>query len=209
MDDTKLAALLSSRLCHDLIGPIGAINNGVELLVDEDDPAMKEQALQLVSDSAVEASHRLQFYRLAFGAASGLGAEIGLGEANRATEGMFTRSKIRVVWPPDDGVPMDKTVVKLLLNLVLVGAAALARGGTLAVSVSRQAGTLRLAVSASGDRARIGEVPATALRGELDESAVDAHNIQPWYTARLASVVGADLAIHAPAEGQVTLSASL
>lgn len=209
MDELKLAALLASRLCHDMVGPIGAINNGVELLADEDDEGMREQALDLVSASAGEAARRLQFYRLAFGAAAGMGAEIGLADARSAAEGLFLSGKVRLDWPPDNGAPLDKTVVKLLLNLVQLGGGTLIRGGTLSVRVAHEAGALRLTVAAAGPRAMLNEDTRAALAGEVPDAGVDAHNVQPWYAARIAASLGGTITARIPEEGRVELSATL
>jgi histidine phosphotransferase ChpT len=170
---------------------------------------MRDQAMELVANSAIEAGRRLQFYRLAFGAAAGMGSEIGLGEARQAAEGLFMQGKVRLVWPPDDGVPVDKAVAKLLLNMVLIGGAALMRGGTLSVQVTRQAGTLRLSVSGAGERAKVNDDVRAALAGEVADEGIDAHNVQPWYTRRLAKGLGSSVDIQAPSEGQVTLSATV
>jgi histidine phosphotransferase ChpT len=136
-----------------------------------------------------------------------MGSEIGLGEARQAAEGLFMQGKIKLVWPPDDGVPVDKAVAKLLLNMVLIGGGALIRGGTLSVQVSRQAGTLRLNVNAAGDRAKVNDDVRAALAGEVPDDAVDAHNVQPWFTRRLAQGLSSDVGVQSPAEGQVALSA--
>ena len=76
-----LAALLCSRVCHDLISPVGAVVNGLEVLEDDNDEETKAFAMNLIKRSAQQASARLQFCRLAFGAAGSVGAMIDLGEA--------------------------------------------------------------------------------------------------------------------------------
>ncbi len=209
MDEMKLAALLSSRLCHDLIGPVGAVNNGVELLADEDDGAMRDQAMDLVANSAQEAGRRLQFYRMAFGAATGMGAEIGLGEARRAAEGLFLQGKVTLNWPPDDGIPVDKSIVKLLLNMVLLTGGALARGGNLNVQLTREAGSLRLRVVADGPKASFSDGHRAVLAGEVSDDQVDAHNVQPWYTLQLAGTLGTAVEFDDSQVDQVELSAAV
>ena len=84
LDPMDLAALLCSRVCHDVISPVGAIVNGLEVLEDEDDPSMRDVALELIKKSARSASARLQFCRLAFGAAGWSG--------RRSTQAMRSRS---------------------------------------------------------------------------------------------------------------------
>jgi len=209
MDEMKLAALLSSRLCHDLIGPIGAVNNGVELLADEDDASMREQAMDLVANSALEAGRRLQFYRMAFGAATGMGAEIGLGEARKAAEGLFMQGKTTLNWPPDDGIPVDKLVVKLLLNMVLLTGGTLARGGNLNVQLTREAGSLRLRVLANGPKASSSDGHRAVLTGVVGADQVDAHNVQPWYTLKLAESLDTSLEIDESQNDEVAVSAAV
>src|SRR5258707_2354551 len=69
MNDLDFAALLVSRVCHDLVSPVGAVVNGLEVLEDETDPAMRADALRLVASSSEQATARLQFARIAFEAA--------------------------------------------------------------------------------------------------------------------------------------------
>src|SRR5450755_247220 len=91
-----LAALLCSRVCHDVISPVGAIINGLEVLEDEKDPAMREVALELIKKSAASASARLQFCRLAYGAAGSVGASIDTGDAETVTRGLINNDKIKL-----------------------------------------------------------------------------------------------------------------
>ena len=179
IDDFELAALLCSRLCHDLIGPVGAIGNGLEVLADEQDEAMREQAMALVSQSAEQATRKLRFYRLAFGAATSGGAD--LAEARRAAEEIFADGKIKLAWPAQS-VPLERPQLKLLLNLVLAGAEALPRGGDLAVDA------LGLAVEARGQNARLSEAAEAALRGGAEAAQAKAAPV--LLAARLAAKLG-------------------
>ena len=179
IDDFDLAALLCSRLCHDLIGPVGAIGNGLEVLEDEQDASMREQALELVGQSAEQAVRKLRFYRLAFGAATGGGADVA--EARRAAEEMFADSKIKLAWP-SDAAPLERPQLKLLMNLVLAGAEALPRGGELTVD------PLGLAVEARGQNARLSDAAEGALRGGGE--AVQAKVAPVLLAARLAQRLG-------------------
>ena len=86
-DALELAALLCSRVCHDLISPVGAIVNGLEVLDDNPKPEDRDFALDLIRKSAKTASARLQFCRLAFGAAGSAGAQIDLGDAQTMARG--------------------------------------------------------------------------------------------------------------------------
>ena len=89
MNPVELASLLCSRLCHDLMSPVGALNNGIELLADETDPDMRDKCLALLSDSARASANKLKFFRLAFGAGGGFADLIDANEAKVALEGIF------------------------------------------------------------------------------------------------------------------------
>src|SRR5919112_1555164 len=142
MNAVDLASLLCSRLCHDLMSPVGALNNGIELLADEHDPEMREKCLELLADSARASANKLKFFRLAFGAAGGFGDEIDTHEARAALEGVFgAERRIELGWMvADDKLP--KGAVKLLLNLALLGGDALVRGGRLDVGAESNASGL-------------------------------------------------------------------
>ena len=196
MNDLNLAAMLCSRLCHDLISPIGAVNNGLEVLSEEDDEAMRAQALDLVSYSAGEAVRRLQFYRLAFGSSGGGSASLALGEARKAAKGLLSSGRSTLDWPesaPGQESALSKTGLRLLLNLVLVGVEALARGGTISVRFKDMGGTPELVVTAEGDRATLNERFLGALTGELADDGLDARTAQPFYCAQLAKALGAPI----------------
>src|SRR6202034_3028296 len=127
-----LAALLCSRVCHDLISPVGAIVNGLEVLEEDKDEETKTFALDLIKKSAGQASAKLQFCRLAFGAAGSAGPPVELGDAGKNAHGLIEYSKTTIVWNlPRELVP--KTRAKLLLNMLMVGGGAIPRGGTLTV----------------------------------------------------------------------------
>ena len=140
-----LAALLCSRVCHDVISPVGAIVNGLEVLEDEKDGEMREVALELIKKSAASASARLQFCRLAFGAAGSLGASIDTGDAEAVTRGLIVNDRTSLVWnPPRQFAAKNK--VKLLLNLCLIALTTIPRGGTVTVDFAGQDETLALKV---------------------------------------------------------------
>lgn len=153
MNPIDLASLLCSRLCHDLMSPVGAFNNGIELLADETDPDMREKCLELLADSARASANKLKFFRLAFGAAGGFGEEIDTHEAQTALQGLFGAEKrIELGWVvSSDKLPKD--AVKLLLNLAMLAGDALVRGGRLDVGAERNgSGEVELAVRAEGPR---------------------------------------------------------
>jgi histidine phosphotransferase ChpT len=125
-----LAALLCSRLCHDLISPVGAIINGLEVMEEDKDEETKTFALDLIKKSATQASAKLQFCRLAFGAAGSAGAQIELGDAEKAARGLLEDGKTTLVWNLPRAL-VAKNRAKLLLNMLLVAGGTIPRGGTL------------------------------------------------------------------------------
>ena len=152
MNAIDLASLLCSRLCHDLLSPVGALNNGIELLADEQDPEMRERCLELLSESARASANKLKFFRLAFGAGGGFGDEIDTREARTALEGLYGADKrIELGWMVGDD-RMSKGAIKLLLNLAMIAGDALVRGGRLDVGAERRDGALEMVIRAEGPR---------------------------------------------------------
>ena len=200
-----LAALLCSRVCHDLISPIGAIINGLEVMEEDKDEETKTFALDLIKKSANVASAKLQFCRLAFGAAGSAGAQIDLGDAQKAARGLLEDGKTTLVWnlPPQ---LLAKNRVKLLLNMLLIAAGSIARGGTLTVDPTAGAeGIAGFAVTASGPNAKLNPATAELIAGS-PAHAVDAHAIQPLYAGILARDCGLVLSAHSEG-GTVALTA--
>jgi histidine phosphotransferase ChpT len=189
LGDPELAALVSSRICHDVINPVSAIANGLEMLDEEPDQSMREAAMDLIRKSAVQASAKLQFARLAFGAAGSSGAEIDLRDAEKvARDFIGTTGKHQVAWQ-GPAVTLPKNKVKLLLNLVALGAVALPRGGTIAVEIAGQAPQVNFMVKATGEPAKLTDQVKSLLMG-ANGVAVDAHSIQPYYARRVATAAG-------------------
>ncbi len=196
-----LAALLCSRVCHDLISPVGAIVNGTEVLEEDKDEATRSFALDLIKKSARKASARLQFCRLAFGASGSAGAQIETGDAETAARGHLEDDKIKLVW----NLPRElrpKNQVKLLLNMLIVGAGAIPRGGSLTVDPVPGGG---FRITAAGLNARVTPIVAELIGGNPTQP-VDAHGIQPFYTGILARDCG--LAVTAVAEGETVVVAA-
>ena len=200
-----LAALLCSRVCHDLISPVGAIVNGIEVMEEDKNEETKTFALDLIKKSAYQASAKLQFCRLAFGAAGSAGAEIDLGDAEKAARGLFEDGKTTLVWNLPRQL-LAKNRVKLLLNMLLIGAGTISRGGTLSVDpISGGPGIAGFVVTASGLNAKLNPMVAELLAGNSAHP-VDAHAIQPLYAGILARDCG--LVLTAGGEsGTITLTA--
>ena len=185
LNPLDLAALLCSRVCHDVISPVGAIVNGLEVLDEEKDAEMRGFALELVKKSARTASARLQFCRLAFGAAGSSGAAIDTGDAEQVARGLLADERTQLEWDvPRILMPKDK--VKLVLNLCLIAAAAIPRGGSIKVKVSGAEAITRIEVEAKGANARLASHVPQLLAGTPENNQVDAQGIQAFYTGLVA-----------------------
>jgi histidine phosphotransferase ChpT len=203
MTEIEFSALMVSRVCHDLVGPLGAVINGLEVLEDERDAEMREDALKLVTSSANQALARIQFMRIAFGAAGSAGAELDLSEVGRLVAGLLEGGKVRLEWTMPH-VYWAKDWAKLLMNATLLGADCLPRGGLVRVEAGASSPSFR--ITASGLNARVTEEVERSIRGEAQPGALDARGIQPFLTHRLSRTVDAGLAI-ALKDGVVELTA--
>jgi len=206
LGDIELAALVSSRICHDVINPVSAISNGLEMLGEEPDQAMREAAMDLIRKSAAQASAKLQFARLAFGAAGSAGAEIDLRDAEKVTRDFLAGSgKHQIVWQ-GPAVTLPKNKVKLLLNLVALGAVALPRGGVVNVEIEGTPPDVSFIIKAKGEAARLNDQVKSLLSG-ANGVAVDAHLVQPYYARRVATAAGMTVTVEAR-DGEVDLKAA-
>lgn len=184
--EVDIASLLCSKLCHDLLSPVGAMNNGLELLSDEHDPEMKQRCMDLLAESAKSAADKLKFFRLAFGAAGGFGDEIDPAEAKVVIEDLVTASGRTVLeWAVPAGL-MPKRAVKILLNLVLLANDALVRGGTLFVGAENRDGEQEIVIRANGPRIVMDASIRDALAGNLDPSMIDSRTAAAWMARNLA-----------------------
>lgn len=166
------ASLLCSRLCHDLLSPVGALNNGLELLADEHDPEMRQRCLELLAESAKASANKLKFFRLAFGAAGGFGETIDTREARAAIEGLFgANHRVNLGWLIEDPT-LPKGGIKVLLNLALLAGDALIRGGQLDVGAEYHDGQVEIVVRAEGPRIILDAELRQALLGETGDAVV-------------------------------------
>ncbi|MDS7597854.1 histidine phosphotransferase ChpT [Agrobacterium tumefaciens] len=181
-----LAALLCSRVCHDVISPVGAINNGLELL---DEGGADADAMDLIRTSALNASVRLKFARLAFGASGSAGASIDTGEAEKAAKDFAAaEKKAEVSWNGPRAI-VAKNRVKLLLNLFLVAYGTIPRGGNVDVLLESPDGDAKFEITVKGRMMRVPAKFVEIYEGRLEE-AIDAHSVQPYYTLLLAEEAG-------------------
>jgi histidine phosphotransferase ChpT len=184
LESLDLAALLCSRVCHDLISPVGAVVNGIEVMEDDADEQTKAFAVELIKKSATTASARLQFCRIAFGAAGSAGAAIDTGDAEGVARGMMEDDKTKLTWNLPR-VLLPKNRVKLLLNLLLLAGGTIPRGGSLVIEPIGEGDTMGFRITSTGLNARIAQAVPSLVAGET-ENPVDAHAIQPFYTGLLA-----------------------
>lgn len=191
--DLELAALISSKICHDVIGPVGAIYNGLEILNEDDDAEAQAYALSVIRNVTEQASARLQFARFAFGAAGSAGALIDLSTAEQISRGYVGNTKHKLTWQGLAG-HMTKDRVKLLLNLVAVAITALPRGGEIAVLMSGTNEAPNFVLRCQGVSARPPQHLAEFISGE-GVPPLDAMTIQTYYTWRLAGSAGMTLSI--------------
>src|SRR5262252_8308016 len=193
LDALDLAALLCSRVCHDLISPTGAIVNGLEVLEEEEsDEETKSFALELIKKSAKAASARLQFCRLAFGAA-------GSGGAHTMARAFIEDDKTELVWNLPR-VLLPKNRVKLLLNMLLIAGQTIPRGGALVVGPVGEGEKMGFRIAATGLNARIPQAVPALLEGTSESGSVDAHAIQPFYAGLLARACGLKVEIRPDGE---------
>lgn len=202
VSETKLAEMLATRLCHDLTGPIGAVNNGAEFL-DEEGFDMQNEAVQLILSSAHEAVNRLQFYRQTYGRVGDSG-EACLQDKKKIAADFFSGTKVKLDWPDSHtdaaGIPVSQKMSRLMLNLLIITGASLIRGGTLSVRLYRSdTGDKQFQFSAEGETIKLD--PETAAI--LSHGSAAAENVpltpktaQPYLTIKLAEELGVSLAHH-------------
>lgn len=164
---TDLAALLCSRLCHDMLSPVGAMSNGLELLASETDPEMRQNCMELLEQSATISTNKLKYFRLAYGAAGGFGDRVGIEEPKDLIQSLAAdKGRIDVNWAVSGGT-LAKPAVKVLLNFAQIALDALVRGGTLDVGAEVRDGACEIVIRAAGTKIAFDEVLGRALEGRL------------------------------------------
>ena len=207
MKSHEFASLLCSRLCHDLLSPVGALNNGIELLADEHDPEMRARCLDLLGESARASANKLKFFRLAFGAAGGFGDVVDTREARAAIEGLFGGDgRIKLGWMVDEPT-MSKSALKVLLNVVLIAGDALVRGGTLDIGAERHGSGLEIVVRAEGSRIVLDPELRKVLVGETPEDEVAPRAAAAWLVHCLVEEGGGRIQVAEGQEGMLLIGA--
>jgi histidine phosphotransferase ChpT len=195
---TDFASLLCSRLCHDLLSPVGALNNGLELLADETDPTMRQRCLELLSESARTSANKLKFFRLAFGAGGGFGESIDAREARTAIEGLFGDNKrIEIGWLVAEPA-LPKGAIKVLLNLAMIAGDALVRGGRLDIGAEVSPGLVEIVVRAEGARIILDSELRATLEGEAEEAPVTPRAAPAFLARTMVDECGGELVVSEP-----------
>ena len=188
-----LASLLCSRLCHDLLSPVGALSNGIELLRDERDPEMRQRCMELLEQSARISADKLKFFRLAFGAAGGFGDSVPVEEPRELVRALVANSgRIALEWSVSEE-QLPKAAVKVLLNLAAIGIDALPRGGQLDIGAERRDGASEIAIRAAGDKIAFDETIGAALEGTLPPSELSGRTAPAYMIRQIADAVGGGL----------------
>jgi histidine phosphotransferase ChpT len=195
---TDFASLLCSRLCHDLLSPVGALNNGLELLADEHDPEMRQRCLELLYESAKASANKLKFFRLAFGAAGGFGETVDTREAHAAIEGLFgDNHRVSIGWMVDEPV-LPKQAIKVLMNLALLAGDALIRGGQLDIGAEANGGAIEIVVRGDGPRIVLDPELRSALAGGKDELPITPRAAAAYLVHALVTQDGGTLQVSPP-----------
>jgi histidine phosphotransferase ChpT len=204
------ASLLCSRLCHDLLSPIGALNNGLELLADETDPAMRERCMELLAESARTSANKLKFFRLAFGAAGGFGDAVDSREAQAAITGLLGDNKrLTLNWLVEEP-QLPKPAIKVLLNLAMIAGDALVRGGTLDIGGENNDGLVEIVLKAEGPRIVLDpELRAMLVDGQVDDSAVTPRAAAAFLVHSIARDAGGSVLVSEPGDGVLLFGASM
>jgi histidine phosphotransferase ChpT len=205
LEGLDLAALLCSRVCHDLISPVGAIANGLEVMEEGKDEETSKFAMDLIKKSAKTASAKLQFCRIAFGAAGSAGAQIDTGDAEKVSRGLMEDEKTKIAWNLPR-VLLAKNRVKLLLNMMLLAAQAIPRGGQITVDPIGSGDTVGFRISVAGTNAKVPQAIPGLLAGGSADHPVDAHAIQPFYTGLLAKTCGLSVAMALEGDAVVVMA---
>lgn len=194
----QLAELLAARFCHDIAGPIGAVNNGVEFMSEEDED-MKEKAIELVENSAKEGVARLRFFRQAYGKANANG-EANLEELHALMQGIFAHTKATLEWDAHHrdaaNVPLTQRQGKLLLNLVVIAMNSLLVGGTVTITLDKSQGERGgVTIRSQGEKVKLDEVAQDILLGKLDTEPLSTKTIQYFLTFLIADESSTILAL--------------
>lgn len=210
--DMRVAELLCSRLCHDLVGPVGAVNHGIELIGEENSPIMAE-ATEMIGQSAEQASNRLEFFRVTFGLSGGGAGQMSMEQGRRLASG-FLEKHINLDWPQNPELPwkdqettVPKDVIKVILNLIMLGVDCLPRGGTMTLSQATLPEGLGVALVVQGQKAHVRDEIQSAISSNAPCDSLTARTVQAFFLARLADDLGLDFEVFSPQADCVQIAA--
>jgi len=181
---TDLASLISSRICHDLISPIGALNTAIEVLDDTESKEMHEDALKLIKLAASEASAKLSYLRIALGTNSTSKGVMNLDKLKLITENMFNTEKFSFNWYVSE-IKLEKSIARILLNILMLAIQSIPRGGKVTIKIEEKSDKLKLVTSANGIKSRLDKQTEDAFKGILPSEEIDGRVIQSFFTGIL------------------------
>lgn len=181
---TDLASLISSRICHDLISPIGALNTAIEVLDDTESKEMHEDALKLIKLAASEASAKLSYLRIALGTNSTSKGVMNLDKLKLITENMFNTEKFSFNWDMSE-IKLEKSIARILLNILMLAIQSIPRGGKVTIKIEEKYDKLKLVTSANGIKSRLDKQTEDAFKGILPSEEIDGRVIQSFFTGIL------------------------
>lgn len=186
---SNLASMMCARICHDLVSPVGALGAALEVLGDESSSDMHEDAMDLVKTSAKQASHKLKFLRLAFGAGTSAPGVLSLEQIKSLVHDMYGEGKVNITWDTEiDGV--EKPQGRLILNMVMIALQSIPRGGELVIDLHHKPDASIFNFTATGPKARIYDEFERSLAGRAPEDGFDGRTIQPFFTGMLVRELG-------------------
>ena len=190
-----LSSLMCARICHDLLSPVSALGNAIEVLNDDDNADMHEYAIELVKSSAGQTSGKLQFLRLAFGIGGSTGEQVGVEQLKTLVEGQYSGGKHSFKWSVQ-ATEVEKMHGRILLNLIMIAVTSIPRGGEVVVKIEEKSGATILTLNATGKAARISDMVKTTLAGRMPEDGFDGRSIQPFFTTMLVREVKGKIESH-------------
>lgn len=209
IEELRIAELLCTRLCHDLTGPIGAVNNGAEFL-SEEGFNLQSQAVELITSSAFSAVSRLQFFRVAYGRVKEHG-EASLADHQKLALDFFVGSKVNLNWPEQyadaSGVSLSLRMVRLLFNLMIIGSSALLKGGDIDVTIQQESdGAKVMGLTVRGDAIKWDGEVEQIMQSPVDIGQISPKNVQLYVTRKLAEELNTRLTFTATANS-ISISA--
>lgn len=204
--DLRTLQLLCSRICHDLVGPIGAVNTAIELMGDDDDGALDAEAMAVLARSAQEANRKLTFFRAVFGLSGGQETDMQSDQLQSLSEGLLMSSKVSLRWAPDFPTSLPGSAGKILMLLVFLSAEALSRGGRIDIRAQEFSDGLAVACVAEGDGADLKPEIQSVLADDWSSDQLSARAVPARILAILARENTARIEFSNAEAGQVTLA---